>query len=240
MTHDQGVEVGIVRALHRYPVKSMAGEACEQVQVGWHGVEGDRRYAFVRADDTSGFPWLTATRMPQLLHYTPLPYSDEPLLKVRTPNGHEYVVRDPALAAEIGAQFGAPVYAMRLDAGIFDQLPLSLITTQTISALGEQLGQSLEVARFRPNILVEASDPAAYPEDGWVGGLLRFGEDGAAMRVNERDTRCSVVNYAPATLERDATILRAIAQNRDACLGVYGSTEREGVIRVGDAVRLWR
>jgi hypothetical protein len=30
--------------------------------------------------------------------------------------------------------------------------------------------------------------------------------------------------------------LRAIAQNRDACTGVYGSTVEPGTVAVGDAV----
>ena len=229
-------EIGIVRALYRYPVKSMAGETCNSVEVGWHGVEGDRRYAFVRSENTSGFPWLTATRFPQLLHYTPLPHEDTALLRVRTPEGQEFALRDQALADEISKRFDTAVYPMRLDAGIFDQLPLSLITTQTIQAISEQVGQPLEVARFRPNILVEAYGTAPFPEDAWVGGLLTFGADGAQMRVNERDTRCATVNYAPDTLERDANILRTIAHTRAACLGVYGATERQGTIRVGDLV----
>jgi uncharacterized protein YcbX len=63
--------VGFVRQLFRYPVKSMAGEALERAEIGWHGVEGDRRFAFRRVDNTSGFPWLTAGRLPELLRYRP-------------------------------------------------------------------------------------------------------------------------------------------------------------------------
>ena len=41
-------EVGRVAGMWRYPVKSMAAEALEWADVGWHGVEGDRRWAFIR------------------------------------------------------------------------------------------------------------------------------------------------------------------------------------------------
>src|ERR1700675_478972 len=30
-------------------------------KLGWHGLDGDRRLAFRRMDDRSGFPWLTAS-----------------------------------------------------------------------------------------------------------------------------------------------------------------------------------
>ncbi|MFN2464119.1 MAG: MOSC N-terminal beta barrel domain-containing protein, partial [Candidatus Dormibacteria bacterium] len=52
--------VGRVAALWRYPVKSMAGEALAVADVSWHGLAGDRRWAFIReGQERSGFPWLT-------------------------------------------------------------------------------------------------------------------------------------------------------------------------------------
>ena len=40
--------IGEVEALFRYPVKSMSGKRLEFAEVGWHGVDGDRRLAFRR------------------------------------------------------------------------------------------------------------------------------------------------------------------------------------------------
>jgi uncharacterized protein YcbX len=37
-------------------VKSRRGERLEAAQLGWHGLDGDRRLAFRRMDDRSGFP----------------------------------------------------------------------------------------------------------------------------------------------------------------------------------------
>jgi uncharacterized protein YcbX len=54
------VLVGRVAAVLRYPVKSMAAEPVEDVDVSWHGLSGDRRWAFMRPDlPSNGFPWLT-------------------------------------------------------------------------------------------------------------------------------------------------------------------------------------
>jgi uncharacterized protein YcbX len=40
--------VGRVVALWRYPVKSMAAEQLDGVEVSWFGLAGDRRWAFIR------------------------------------------------------------------------------------------------------------------------------------------------------------------------------------------------
>jgi MOSC domain-containing protein YiiM len=47
-----------------------------------------------------------------------------------------------------------------------------------------------------------------------------------------------VVTIDPATLKRDPAILRAIARERDARLGVYGSAVEPGRVAVGDPVEL--
>jgi len=65
------IEIGQVEALFRYPVKSMRGEALEAATLGWHGIDGDRRFAFRRLDVSGGFPWLSASKLPELIHFTP-------------------------------------------------------------------------------------------------------------------------------------------------------------------------
>src|SRR5437879_7145260 len=65
------MEIGHVEAIFRYPVKSMAGERLEVANLGWHGLDGDRRLAFRRMDDRSGFPWLSASKLPDLLLFAP-------------------------------------------------------------------------------------------------------------------------------------------------------------------------
>src|SRR5713226_6814860 len=66
------IEIGRVEAIFRYPVKSMAGERLEAAELGWYGLDGDRRLAFRRINNSSGFPWLSASQLPDLLRFTPL------------------------------------------------------------------------------------------------------------------------------------------------------------------------
>ena len=230
-----GRPVGRVVGLWRYPVKSMAAEPLAEVDVSWHGFAGDRRWAFVRDGVVgSGFPWLTIRQRADMSHYRPSLVEparpDESAVVVGTPSGVSYDVAAPALAAELGAG----VRLIKQDRGVFDTLPLSLITTQTIGRLAALVGARLEVQRFRPNVVVEASDGEAFAEDAWVGRVLRIG--GLRMRVDKRDGRCVIVTIDPVTTERNPAVLRAIAQDRQGCLGVYGSTVEPGRIAVGDPV----
>jgi uncharacterized protein YcbX len=147
---------------------------------------------------------------------------------VRTPGGSEHDVIDPALAASLGDG----VRVIKQDRGVFDAMPLSLITTQSIAELGSLVGFELHPQRFRPNLLVESD----VRDDEWLGRELRIG--GFSMRVDERDSRCVIVNIDPTTLERSPAVLRALAQERSACIGVYGSCVSPGLVAVGDPVLL--
>lgn len=232
-----GTAVGQVAALWRYPVKSMAAQALDEVAVSWNGLAGDRRWAFVREGSSrNGFPWLTIRQRPDLNHYRPSfaepDRPDRSRTVVRTPAGTECDVIDPVLAAELGPG----VRVLKQDRGIYDWLPLSLITTQTVAGLGELVGAGLDVLRFRPNLLIEASTGPGYPEDGWVGRTLRVGP--MLMRVDQRDSRCVIAATDPVTGVRDASLLRTIFRERDGGLGVYGSIVRPGPVAVGDPVVL--
>lgn len=231
----RGHLVGRVAGLWRYPVKAMRGEQLDEAAVGWNGLAGDRRYAFVQdGQERNGFPWLTIRERPDLVLYRPsLAEPDLPNVSsvtVRTPAGDLLDVADPALAAELGQG----VRVMKLDRGAFDTMPLSLTSTQTLAGLGALLGQVPDVRRFRPNLLVAAATASGFPEDGWVGSVLRIG--GTRIRLDARDRRCAVITVDPATAARDPKVLQVVARARGGYLGVYGSTVEPGHIAVGDPV----
>jgi uncharacterized protein YcbX len=229
--------VGRVVSLFRYPVKSMSAQVLDEVDVSWQGLAGDRRWAFVQDGLVrSGFPWLTVRELPVMCTY--LPSFVDPLrpdkspVMVRTPAGDDFNVTDPLLAAELGPG----VRVIKHDRGVFDTFPLSLISTRTVGDLGTLVEAPLDPLRFRPNLLVEPVDDTPFPEDAWVGSVLRIGE--LRMRVDKRDQRCIMVNVDPKTTARDPAVLRAIGRERQACLGVYGSTVTPGRVAVGDVVSL--
>ena len=236
LVSSNGTRLGRIVGLWRYPVKSMGAEALGEIDVSWHGLAGDRRWAFVRNSHVqSGFPWLTIRERPDMSHYLPSLVEparpDKSATVVRTPSGAVFDVADPTLASELCPE-GARV--IRHDRGIFDTFPLSVITTQTIDKLGEMVGECLAVGRFRPNILVDAADGVPFCEDAWVGCTLRIG--GARVRIDKRDGRCVVITIDPATTQRNPMVLRTVARDRQGCLGVYGSIVEPGRVALGDDV----
>ena len=237
-------ELGRVCELVRYPVKSMAGTVTESAFLGWHGLDGDRRFAFRRLGDDSGFPWLTASRIPELLLYRPFGLDEntgEPLpTHVRTPAGTQVELRSVELQREVADRFGSGVELMKLKHGIFDEAPVSLISLPTIAGIGTEAGMDLDRRRFRANIVLETADREPFLEDGWVGATLVFGnnEPRPAVSVTLRDVRCMMINLDPDTSTQDARVLKTVVRLNKNNAGVYGTVVQTGTIRVGDPVRI--
>jgi uncharacterized protein len=239
-------ELGHVVELVRYPVKSMAGAVTESAFLGWHGLDGDRRFAFRRSGDDSGIPWLTASRVAELLLYHPVGLDEstgEPLpTHVRTPAGTQVELRSVELQCEVAERLGSDVQLMQLKHGIFDDAPVSVISLATIAGIGDEAGVSLDRRRFRANIVLETRDRGPFGEDGWVGGTLVFGdrEPRPAVIVTVRDARCKMINLDPDTATQDKRVLKTVVRMNENNAGVYGTVVRPGTIRVGDPVRLVR
>jgi len=236
------IEIGHIEAIYRYPVKSMRGERLEAAILGWHGLDGDRRLAFRRIDDRSGFPWLTASKLPDLLLFAPHRADDgtkEDLpTHVRTPEGAGLPVFGEDLASEIGRRHGTPVQMMRLNHGIFDEASVSVITLDTVGEIGRLAGCSPDLRRFRPNIVVRSLRPVPFQEDEWVGGVLTFGEgsEGPAITVTMRDVRCSMVNFDPDSARPAPEVLKAVVRVHQNTAGVYGAVTRSGPLVVGQPI----
>jgi len=234
--------IGHVEALFRYPVKSMGGERLEAAELGWHGLDGDRRLAFRRMDDRSGFPWLSASKLPDLLLFAPQRRGDgtggDLPTHIRTPDGEEMPVFGEELAAEIGRRVGAPVQMMQLKHGMFDEATLSLIATDTMHEIERLAGRSPDVRRFRPNVVVRLLQSAPFQEDGWLGGVLSFGEgnDAPAVTVTMRDVRCSMVNLDPDSASSAPEMLKAVVRANRNNAGIYGAVTRTGRLAVGQSL----
>jgi hypothetical protein len=222
----------------------MAGVATESAFLGWHGLDGDRRFAFRRMGDDSGFPWLSASRLPQLLLYHPDGLdrnNGEPApTHVRTPSGARVELRNPELQAEIAARLGGSVELMMLKHGIFDEAPVSVISLATIAGIGREARLELDRRRFRANIVVETERSEPFLEDEWIGRVLVFGDNDPrpAASVTMCDPRCAMLNLDPETGEHDSRIMKTVVRLNQNNAGVYATVVRTGAIRVGDRVSL--
>jgi len=238
------VQIGHLEAIFRYPVKSMAGERLEIANLGWHGLDGDRRLAFRRTQDRSGFPWLTAGKFPGMLLFSPQRGEDGSPgnlpTHVRTPDGQRMPMFGEDLAADVGRRYGAPVEMMQLKNGIFDDASISVIASDTVREICRLAGRNPDVRRFRPNIVLRLLEPAPFQENGWLGRVVIFGDadDAPAITVTMPDVRCSMVNLDPDSATPAPEVLKAIVHENQNHAGIYAAVTRAGRLAVGQTVFL--
>jgi uncharacterized protein len=232
--------VGHVSALHRFPVKSMAGERLGVAELDWQGIEGDRQYAFVRSANGTRFPWLTAREVPAMvLHRARFVDPSKPktsAVLVETPDGATLSLHDPMLRAHLEAAAGEPAALIQSARGVYDSMPVSVQTSGGHARLEAAHGASVDPRRFRANVMIESELPATQ----WQGLRLAFGseEDGALLQMADPIARCVLVTIDPDTGAKEPRVLRTIAQGFGNAYGLYGTTARPGLIRLGDVVRV--
>lgn len=230
--------VGHVHQVRRFPVKSMAGEVLPDADLSWHGIVGDRRWAFVRSGaESSGFPWHTIRENPRMVLYRAElrdpDRADVSRVDVHTPTGECYDVTDPLLAGEVGQD----LRVMRLKRGLFDSMPISLITTGAVKELCDLAEVPADPRRFRPNLVIETGpNGTPFIEDEWVGSTLRIGA--ATLRVDRHDSRCTIVNVDPDSASPNPAVLKTVGRVHDACAGVYASVVEPGRVCAGDEVTI--
>ncbi|TWU10332.1 MOSC domain protein [Novipirellula galeiformis] len=242
MRQENSKRIGQISKLTRYPVKSMAGVEMEHSDLGWHGLVGDRRFGVRQMKNASGLAWLTANRMPELLMYRPCDFdtdSGERLpTRVQSPAGDVFEIEGDKLRAEIRDQIGCDVEVMAMKDGIFDDSPISVIATQTVSTLCNEAGVAVDSRRFRANIVLNCDEVAPFLEDDWVGRVLMFGvgNSAPAVQITKRDVRCKMIGLNPDTAQHDPSVVKSAVKLNENNAGVYGDVIRTGTISIGDPV----
>ena len=230
--------VGQVAELWRYPVKSMGGERMDAVRCTLRGFEGDRRWA-VQASDGKLGSGKSSRRFHALRGLLSVAAFIDAAgdTRIRLPDGAILRVDDPAAALAVGRITGETVRLVSEGAvSHFDQAPLHLLSAASVRGLAALHPEdAVDRRRFRPNLLVETEGPARA-EDGWVGRELQVG--GVRLSVEDRTSRCVMVTLAQDGLPPAPRLLRALEEESEMRMGVYGRVLQEGTIRVGDSLTL--
>ncbi|MEP6953649.1 MAG: MOSC N-terminal beta barrel domain-containing protein [Solirubrobacteraceae bacterium] len=232
---------GTVTSLHRWPVKSMAGEEVPRLRVDRRGAAGDRAHAVF--DEFKGAPRrLTAREVPRMLAWhagygeaDPAP-GELPAATLTAPDGRVWSTADDELPAALGEDLGRPV-ELRSDAALMPDLPDSLlvITRASHAAMRAALGGDLDARRFRTNLLVEL-DAAEYAEEGWAGRRLRVGD--VELELLHPCERCVIPTRDPDTQRKNPEVLRWLHREHRTLFGMNARAPVPGTIHAGDRVEL--
>ncbi|GAA1509656.1 MOSC domain-containing protein [Sphaerisporangium rubeum] len=129
--------------------------------------------------------------------------------------------------------------------GLWDG-PLLLVSRSSLRRLDDWIADGamerqehvpgpLDVARFRPNAVIDGAEP--FAEDAWTS--VRIGE--IDFGVSELCDRCAVTILDPGTQERGKEPLRTLAKHRrwdgKTWFGIRLVPRNLGELRVGDEVR---
>lgn len=227
--------------LYRWPVKSLAGEALDEVPLREHGLPGDRAHAVVEASDRARV--LSARQVPRLLAWSAAfdgaAGAEGASPEVTSPAGTRYGWDDESLPAALSDDLGRTVTTSAAGRN-HDRPDTVLVTTEaTRRALQEELGSPVDVRRFRTNLHLDLRAPA-YAEERWEGAVLRLAS-GAALRFTGPCERCTVPTHDPDRPDRRRPeVLRWLQLSRAGIFGAIARVERPGPATVDDEVTLGR
>jgi uncharacterized protein len=235
---------GTVAKLWRWPVKSMAGEPVNAMRVDGRGAGGDRTHA-VLYEHKGARKRLTAREAPRLLAWhAGYPFNRDggldprqpPAAIVSAPDGHRYRWGDPLLRTALEKDLGRPVWLKRDPAGQQDLANTLLITVQaSLDALGSELGGSVDLRRFRPNLHLELDAPP-WAELGWEGGELAF-EGGVRLKLLHPCERCAIPTRHPDTQVKWPELLKHLTAAHKMCFGINARVMVGGRVAAGESVR---
>ncbi|MEM7058211.1 MAG: MOSC N-terminal beta barrel domain-containing protein [Pseudomonadota bacterium] len=246
--------------IYRHPVKSLGEESLDQVMLETGGgIPWDREWAIVHAKaewDPAAPGFISGSRnvvnqtqVPRLAQITCTFDETAGVMTLRHPDQGEISARpshkdDQARLMDWLAPLteGTPSQgpfqfcdALGVRYTDFEDTHISIATGNSLRALEQHAGQSLEHIRFRMNLWLEG--PAAWSELDWVGNDVEIGA--ARFRIIARDKRCSATNANPMTGVRDTQLPALLQETQNHMdFGVYAQVVRGGPIKCGDTARL--
>lgn len=251
--------LGTIKELWRYPVKSMQGELVEHNYVTWSGLIGDRTYAVSRREDGV----IITAKMPEgrALLQAKASWEDKKW-------GYECIVGLPgygeapapqaayAIAELLGKPVGVidlhqhpwkswetnyrPPFSLRPGVGV-DSSPLHIITTAAFETMQRfEPEGAFDALYFRPNMLVRTPEIEGFPEDEWIGKVLKIGGE-LLVYIRKPAERCPLPTQPQAGLPQNPKVLPALRRHHHdekglPLLGVYASIVQPGNVRPGDEI----
>jgi uncharacterized protein len=143
------------------------------------------------------------------------------------------------LTGALEGEIDGPLKVVHADGHRFMDHPtkgfVSVLNLASVRAIEEQLGVTVDPARFRANITVDFGEP--FIENAWVGGRLATG--GAVLEVLSITRRCVATHVDPATAAVDIDMCKTLFEMTGAPdLGLYCAVASGGDVATGDTAGL--
>ena len=251
-----------VARLSTTPIRGFALHHPSAVEIGPHGVIGDRRYTMLTEDgrifDGTKMGALVQLRAEvsegsageQLTIRFPSETEVSAMVELAPPRqveiyGRRFTARpvlgpwNDALSAYAGRRLEL-VRSERLE-GERDRNAVSIVSQASVQELARQGndGRPLDARRFRMLVELAGAD-RPHQEDEWLGRQVRIGE--AVVRVTKPDPRCVITTQDPDTGARDFPTLhvlrayRGLRDGRHLDFGIYAEVMVPGRVALGDSV----
>ena len=235
-------QVGVVRALYRYPIKSTAGQMLSYVNVTSGGLEHDRKWAIYTEDGgiASGKRTRRFRPVPGLMHWSSGMGNEYEIPTLTDPDGCQYQADDPAASQALSAALGQQL-ELRPETTIkhHDETPLHIVTTSSLAALARLSGRGVDERRFRANIIIDTGTNPVFHEDSWTGAELVVGGD-VLIRLGNGMPRCLMIDQDQRAVNGGPKTLKLLGTHHNTEFGLQAHTMYAGMIRIGDRVTLHR
>jgi uncharacterized protein YcbX len=257
---------GRVAWIHSAPIKALAIQELQHVQLDLLGVESDRRFCIVDPEGKR----LNAKRVQRFVAVRPRFDDAMRRLVLDMPDGAKVEgavdlgdaitvsisgrtvaarVVDGPWADALSALAERPVRLVRFDkpgegvdrAG--EGGGASLLAEASLRAIAKAAGVTQRVDPRRFRMLFGIGGVEAHAEDTWIGSRVHIGS--AVVVPGGNIGRCAVTSLDPRTGVSNLDTLAALAKYRNEevtseplAFGVWARVAQAGVVRVGDAVHV--
>jgi uncharacterized protein len=253
---------GTVVRISIAPVKSLGLTHPEEIEIGPHGVVGNRRFWLV---DEEG-RLFNNKRCGPIVRIRPEWDEESRTLALTLPGG-ERVEGVVELGDAVVAEMYRHPHPSRRVLGPWEEAisrvagqkltllwaedhatdrgyrggAVSLVSRASLERLRREAGADGPIDGRRFRLLLEIDGVDEHAEDDWLGTQVQVG--GAVLQLNGGIGRCVVTTHDPDTGVTDLDTLGALAQYRregssePLPFGVYGAVAVPGRVRVGDAVQ---
>ncbi len=239
---EEGVNIGNVEAIRRYPIKSMAGEKLDQVYFSQSGIVLDRIAGFRHIGKNSSRNsqrHLTARELPEMVRIKPdfSQFENSGLIFIDIPNYGRVSVQEAVKILEKLSGKGPLEFIIDNENRIQDNNQISLVSRQSLLKVEQEI-PGVNDGCFRMNLHVNflGDYDRPFSEDSLVGRYINLGE--AVLAIKNLVNRCKMVNINPASGESNEQVLGFISNQRKAKFGIYADVVQPGLVREGDSVFL--